>query len=661
VSSLISRRTFLGASAASGACLLLGARLPARAAPSGQGQDQLAIANLAEADGPFAPNLWIRIDEAGTLTVSVHRSEMGQHVDIALPMIIADELEVDWQQVVIEHAGLDEGFGSQLTGGSASISSSWLLLRALAAHARTMLVTAAAGMWDVDPAECRAEHGEVIHVSTGQRLAYGELVEAASALPTPKAGEFALKDPFDFRIIGGHVPDPDGPGYVSGQARFTCDLVVPGMLIAAVARPPTIHGSVAGFDAGPALAVDGVRAVVAVDSGVAVVADSTWAALQGRQVLPVTWDEGDVAGLDSAAIRETALGGVGMLDDPAVIEAVYEVPYLAHAPMEPMDCLADVRDDHVEIWAPTQDRRDAARVAAMAADLPADAVTVHVPLIGGGFGRRLVNDFVAEACQISKAVKAPVKTFWTREDDIRHDPYHPFTLVHASAPRDLSARPRTIATAGWGPPTGAWRSVDEVNLGLASGCILDELAVAIGVDVVEVYRRLYAEDLLPVVERATEQAGWGSPLPDGWGRGLAAHATFGQTPVGIVLEVSVVDGRLHVHRAVCAIDCGIAVDPDGVVAQMEGGIAFALSAALHEEITLSKGRVEQTGFLDFPILRFDEMPRVEVHILPSSRDPSGVGEMGVPPTAPALLNAVFAATGRRLRRLPIRADDLASV
>lgn len=651
---VMSRRAFLGASTATGASLVLAAWLPPNATAGGRA---VAVANVAQGDPAFEPSLWIRIDATGIVSVSVHRSEMGQRVDTALPMVVADELEADWEQVRVEHAPLDRGYGDQVTGGSASVSSSWRLLRTAAATARTMLVTAAAGIWGVEPDACHAEQGQVVHDETDRRLAYGDLVADAAALPVPEPDSIRLKEAADFRIIGGHVPDPNGPDYVTGRARYTCDIVLPGMLTAVVARPPTLDGTVTGFDPGPALAVEGVRHVVQVDTGVAVVADSTWAALQGRTRLVVDWDEGETARFDSSVIREAALSGIRMRDDPAYLEAVYEIPYLAHVPMEPMDCVADVRDDLAEVWAPTQDRADAVRAAARGAGVPAESVVLHVPLIGGAFGRRLASDFVQEACEISKAVHAPIRTFWTREDDVRHDHYHPFTLVHASAPRDLAGPLRFSSVEGWGPPTGAWRSVGDMNQGFAIGSFVDELATATGIDVIELYRQRY-DWLVPVVELAASKAGWGSSLPDGWGRGLAAHSTFGVTPVAMVVEASVAGERVSVHRVVCAIDCGVAVDPGGVVAQMEGGIAFALSAALFQEVTLQDGRIQQSGFVDFPVLRMDEMPRVEVHLLASERDPSGVGEMAVPPTAPALMNAVFAATGRRIRHLPIRPEDL---
>ena len=347
---MMSRRGFLGASAATGASLILGAWLSPAVAAAGR---KITVANLTQGDPAFVPNLWVRVDPTGIVTVSVHRSEMGQRVDTALPMIVADELEADWGQVRVEHAPLDRGYGDQVTGGSASVSSSWRLLRTAAATARTMLVTAAARIWGVEPGACHAEQGHVVHDETGRRLAYGDLVSDAASLPVPEPDSLRLKDAEDFRIIGGHVPDPNGLDYVTGSARYTSDILLPGILTAVVARPPTLDGKVTSFDPAPALAVEGVRDVVQVDTGVAVVADNTWAALQGRTRLVVSWDEGETAGFDSSVIREAALASIRMRDDPAYLEAVYEIPYLAHVPMEPMDCVADVRDDRVEVWAPT--------------------------------------------------------------------------------------------------------------------------------------------------------------------------------------------------------------------------------------------------------------------------------------------------------------------
>ncbi len=651
----ISRRTFLKATAVGGSALVLGFRLVNAREPS----TATVIMNMARSPVPFVPNAYLRIDRDGIVTVTVARSEMGQRVDTSLPMIIAEELEADWAAVRVEHAPPDPVYGDQETGGSRSINRSYSDLRAAGATARTMLVAAAAASWDVDPATCRAEDGAVVHDASGRSLPYGELVEAASQLPVPSGEDLILKDPADFRVIGTHVADMNGPALVTGQAVFASDIQLPGMLVATVARPPTVGGRVSSFDPGPALAIDGVRQVAEVSTGVAVVADTTWAALRGREALPVTWHEGDSSGLDSRVIREDTTTRLAVTAEPDVVAAVYEIPFLAHASMEPMVCVADVRKRRCEVWAPTQDRQAARLAAAAAAELGEDVVTIHVPLIGGAFGRRLKSDFVTEAVEISRAVRAPVKVFWTREDDIQHDFYHPFNISYRSAPQDAPGQATGRKESDYSLPDGAWRSVDNFDQALANNCFIDEQAVARGVDVLDLHRTLDDEQLLPVLEVAAEQAGWGTPLPAGWGRGMAVHATFGMSPMAMVIEVSVLDGVLRVRRVVCAIDPGIVIDPVGLEAQIQGGVVFGLSAALHQEITIKAGRIEQSSFLDYPILRMDEMPLIEVHAAPSGSEPGGAGEMGVPPTAPALLNAIFAATGRATRHIPIRADDLA--
>jgi isoquinoline 1-oxidoreductase beta subunit len=574
-------------------------------------------------------------------------------------MIVAEDLEADWAAVQIKHAPPDPVYGDQATGGSRSINLSYSALRVAGATARTMLIEAAAATWGVDAAACRAEKGAVIHDASGRSLPYGELVEAASQLPVPSEQDLVLKDVADFRIIGTHVADMNGPALVTGEGVFASDIQLPGMLVATVARPPTVGGRVSSFDPGPALAVDGVREVVEVSTGVAVVADTTWAAIRGRDALPVTWDDGDTSALNSDVIREDTTTRLAVTPDPGLVEAIYEIPFLAHASMEPMVCVADVREGSCEVWAPTQDRQAARLAAAKAAGLAHKAVTMHMPLMGGAFGRRLNTDYVTEAVEISKAVRAPVKTFWTREDDIQHDFYHPFNLGYRSAPPDAPGQPTGRKESDYSLPDGAWRSVDNFDEALANNCFIDELAAARGVDVLDLHRSLDDEQLLPVLEVAAEQAAWGASLPEGWGRGMAVHATFGMSPTAMVIEVSVLDGKLRVRRVVCVIDPGIVVDPSGLQAQLEGGIVFGLSAALHQEITVKAGRIEQSSFLDYPILRMDEMPSIEVHVASSGSEPGGAGEMGVPPTAPALLNAIFSATGRRIRHIPIRAEDLA--
>jgi isoquinoline 1-oxidoreductase beta subunit len=637
-------------------------------------------------------------------------------------MIVAEELEADWSKVRIAPALADpKTYGDMTTGGSTSVRRSWETLRKAGAIAREMLITAAAQNWNVDRATCHAENGAVIHSSSGRRLAYGQLAENAAKLSVPT--EVSLKNPKDFRLLGKSIPRLDVPEKVYGSAIFGLDTKVPGMLVAMVERCPTFDGKVKSFDAKKALAIKGVKQVIEIPSGVAVVADSTYAALQGREVLAITWDEGPNAGLSNESIhkmfeeKSKQDGKVVRKEGDVVavlatatkkIEAVYEVPFLAHAPMEPMNCVADIRKDRAEIWVPTQAPQWAQNAVAEATKLPLEKIKVHTTLLGGGFGRRLMPDFVSEAAHLSKAAGAPVQLVWTREDDMRHDFYRPASYhrlvagidksgqlvawthrlvspsisVQLFGEQDQPSRPDAVDGAAQLPyhipnilvdyvmantavPIGWWRSVYNTQNAFVNESFLDEIAAVAGVDPYEFRRRLLPENsrLFGVLELAANRAGWDKPPIAGRSRGIACHACFGSF-FAEVAEVSVDDmgkatpGRVRVHKVVCALDCGPIVHPDIIASQVEGAIALGLSAALKGEITIGKGRVQQGNFDDYPILSFDEMPEVEVHIFPSTATQGGIGEPGLPPVAPAVCNAIFAATGKRIRRLPIRPEDL---
>ncbi len=654
----------------------------------------------------FSPNSWIHLAPDDSVTLMFAASELGQGAMTALPMILAEELEADWSKVKAMPAPVDSDFdnpltGRQATGGSTAVRGYWEPLRRVGAATRELLIAAAAQSWGVTPAQCRARNSLVIHAASGRRARYGELLARAAKLTPPRNAR--LKDPKDFHLVGTPVARLDTPLKVDGSAVFGQDVRRPGMLTAVVARCPVSGGRVKNHDARAALAVKGVRHVIPVSSGIAVAADNFWAAERGRAALGIDWDFGPKAGLDSAAIEKQLRAAAGRAGRTVrdegdavqalgratrVIEARYETPFLAHACMEPMNCTADVRRDGCDLWVPTQAQTDAQALAAGITGLAKSRVNVHTTFIGGGFGRRLRNDYVAEAVEASKAVGAPVKVLWTREDDMRHDFYRPANCVQLRGALDARGRPVAWFQRVAGPknalggvdipyaipnlhvetveedpgvPTGPWRSVGASQNAFSVECFIDELAHAAGQDPL-VYRLNLLKESSPrhyaALQLAAAKAGWGGKLPRGHGRGIAVYHSFAGW-VAHVAEVSVTGNVIRVHRVVCAIDCGFAVNPDGVRMQTESAVVFGLTAALMGEITLKDGRVVQGNFDSYPLLRIGETPRIEVHLVRNAEPPGGVGEPGVPPIAPAVANAVFAATGKRLRRLPLRFDRAA--
>ena len=656
----LTRRDFIKLVGAAGGGLVLAVYLDACAsdAPIPATATQPNPTSTPRPTIDWAPNVYLEMDQNGILTIYAFRSDMGQGIRTAIAMLIAEELDVDWSSVRIEQAQTDSKYGDQLTGGSVSISHYYLGLRLAGATVRQMLVEAAAGIWDVDAATCKTEAGFVLHPEGQKKISYGDLVEAASKLEVPKQAN--VKETSQFKIVGTSRGHWDAPQIVSGKAIYGLDVRLPGMLFAAIARCPVFGGTLVDYDDSAAKAVPGVKQIVPLDDRIAVVAETTWSAIQGRNALKVNWDGGRNADESSQIYREAAIKNLTKSKlKPNTLEALYEIPYEAHATMEPMNCTAYVHDGMCEVWAPTQSPQDVQRAAASTAMLPVDKVVVNVPLIGGGFGRRLQTDYAQEAVGVSMAANAPVQVVWTRDDDLQHDFYHPMSVMSIRYPLDGTNIPSPRSAGGFIVPTGAWRSVENFSQAYATQSFIDELASERERDPLDLRLELYSDRAAGVIKLAAEKADWGKPLPQGWGRGLAYHATFGVTHVAYVAEVSVdEDGRVHVHRVVAAVDCGQVVNPDNVAAQVEGGIAFGLTAALKAEATLKDGRIQQSNFHDYPILQMNEMPLVEVYLVNNNNSPSGMGEMGVPPIAPAVANAVFAATGKRIRHIPIKPEDL---
>jgi len=722
----LTRRAFMATGAAAGAGLLLGV--------SFHGEPLVAqLKGTVPPDNPF--DAWIHVKPGGEVTVIVAKSEMGQGVETGLPMIFADEAALDWKKLNIQQAETRPDLYKHLgTGGSSSTRESYMPLRRAGATVRALMITAAATRWGVPPKECVARNSAVEHQKSGRRASYGELVAAASQLPLPNWEKVPLKKDSDFELIGHPTPRVDVPPKVNGSAQFGLDVRVPGMLYAVIARCPTFGGKPAQFDAAKAKAVPGVRDVFEVPAlaqdmhtagGVVVVADTTWSAMKGREALVVTWDRGPAASESTDALydalRKAAhepgkrLRNEGDVDaalahSRSPVEAVYEMPLLAHATMEPMNITLNPQQGACEVWAPTQSPDWVQRTVARILDLPAAKVNVHTTLSGGAFGRRYMADFPAEAAQIAKVVGKPVQLVWSREDDMTHDFYRPATchrmrgaldskgqpvawshnmasvsingFWHQEAPAEESeqggAREMPYAipnvrlefnAVASAVPRAWWRSVENSFNGFVVESFIDELAAAASRDPVAYRQSLLraipgrkpisedapqVERLRAVLELAAQRAGWSKPLAKPRGRGIASFASFGSY-IAQVAEVTMVEGKsFKIDRVVAAVDCGRAVNPESVRSQTEGAIIFGLSAALKGEITVHNGAVDQDNFNGYELVRFHEAPPIEVHVVESDQDPSGMGEPGLPPVAPAVANAIFAASGHRLRRLPLQ-------
>ena len=732
----LDRREFVKTGVTAGAALLIGFRLDARGAPDEAQRQEKPQAN------PF--DAWVRITPDNRITLILDKSEMGQGIMTALPMILAEELNLDWKQVGIEQAPTNPKIYDHGTGGSGSVAGSWLPLRRAGAAAREMLITAAATQWNVNRDTCVAQDGGVLHGARKNFLTYGQLVPTASKLPIPDLKTVPLKNSNNFTIVGHDTHRFEGKAKANGSAKFGIDSRVPGMQYAVIARCPVFGGKVKSFDAEKTKQVPGVRDVIAIAAvgkgaytagGVVVLADNSWAAMQGREALKIEWDEGPTASESSETLRQQFLANVSKPgkvvrnegDANAVlsgamkrIESVYEFPFAPHATMEPMNCTVHIQPDRAEAWVPTQAPQWAQDIIAKVSGLPQEKVVVNTTLMGGAFGRRYHADFVMEAAQVGKATGKPVMVLWTREDDMQHDFYRPAsyhklqgaigsdgkiaawkhfqtsTSIDAmwDEKGDQTPENSEFGTATFipyqtpnfrveytlaksGVPRAWWRSVEHSSSGFVVESFSDELAALAGVDPLEFRLAMIGGDReIPdfgnpkegkplrtarqkaVLKLAAEKAGWSRPLPKGTGRGIASYFSF-ESYTACVAEVSIKDRAVKVNRLVYAVDCGRAINPNGVRAQVESAAIYGLSAMLYDAITIKGGRVEQANFNDYNLPRMAETPVTEVYVMNSTEEPTGIGEPGLPVVAAAVCNALYSLTGKRLRRLPIRSEDLA--
>ncbi len=700
----LSRRSFLTVGAAAGAGLVIGFYLPHGSSSNPE---------------VFSANAYLRITPENKVIIVVARSEMGQGVRTALPMILAEELEADWKQIEIEQAGASTLYGDQGTGGSASVRTTWDPMRKAGAAAREMLISAAALTWGVPRSACAAENGSIVHTSSKRRLSYGDLVSKAATLPIPT--DAPLKQSKDYKIVGKSLARIDTPAKVKGEAIFGIDFRLPGMKYAVLARSPTIGGKVTNFDDQQSKKISGVRYVGKTgDSAVAIVADSVWGAMEGRRALNATWDDGPNKDLSTASVmaslkqavskKGASLYSAGDASKPSGrrISAEYELPFMAHAPMEPGNCTAHYQGSKCELWAPTQVPQDCRDSVAQAIGLDPDQVRVNITLIGGGFGRRLEHDYAVEAALVSKAINGPVQVLWTREDDMRFSTYRPASLHQLSAVLDAAGWPvafthRIIAPSisgqkgsptpnGVDPdlpdeaaliypianasveyvmtetpvPLGWMRSVYALQVAFASESFVDELAEAAGKDPLEYRLHLLAKDqdvpfftntwhparMRRVLQLAAEKAAWSKPLPEGRYRGIACFGCF-SSYMAEVVEISMEKDKPQVQRVIAAVDCGQVVNPGILQQQIQGGVVYGLSNALRAKITIEKGRIVEGNFDDYAPVRMEESPAVEVYAVTSTEPPTGIGEPSLPPLAPALCNAIYTATKKRIRALPI--------
>ena len=700
------RRDFLKVTYSAGMGLMIGVALPIK--------NRLMSENIIKET--FDPNIWISIQSNNIIKIVTAKSEMGQHIRTSIPMIVAEELNADWSKVKVVQADTHpDKYGSQSTGGSGSIRRSYMRLRKAGATARDLLIKAASLKWEVPVGECKTYMSEVIHSKSNRTLKFGDLISIAGKLETPT--DPILKDEKDFTLIGKSLPGLDTLSRVNGSAKFGLDIRLPDMLYATTLKCPTFGGSLKSFNSKKANKINGVKYVFEVEGGVAVVATNTWSAIKGQRALEVEWNHGDFHSWDSKKIKDMMeaksdkkaviakqVGNTKTLKNSS-IESNYEIPFTSHATMETMNCVAHVNKNSAELWVPTQSPQRIQSSIAEKLNFDIEKVKVNVTLMGGGFGRRLFSDFIPDAVEISKKINKPVKLLWTREDDMSHDFYRPASLhklkgslsekneligwehriispsisgqrspdrfkngeLDRSAVNGASNLPYDVPNilvdyvmSNTQVPIGWWRSVYNSQNAFANEVFIDELAHKAGVDALEFRMNMLNKSPRhkEVLRLAAEKAEWGKTLAKGQGMGMAVHESFGSWSAQVATVTVSKNGELSVDKIVASVDCGTVINPDGVKAQMEGSIVYGLTSTLKGEITIENGAVAQSNFHDFELLRIDEMPKVEIYIVPSIEAPGGAGEPGLPPVAPAVANAIFNAIGKRVRKLPIKSKDL---